>query len=174
MVKTYLVTAYSLSPLWRLMAVNVPIQPRRRRSLPIFHVTNRGLKHAITSLTISPCFAKLNSFHSALIFGHMTMSVHISSKLTMGTYRYMIHNAIPWESLNPRGSGINIKIVGNTPGYPIELNRHNALTFSQCAAPGHPGILIPAHYSRGLSSTSPCKQWIKPAIEVLDQRLSCR
>ncbi len=41
---TYLVTAYSLRPLWRLMAVKVPIHPRRRRSPPIFHVTNRGLK----------------------------------------------------------------------------------------------------------------------------------
>jgi len=37
---TYLVTAYSLRPLWRLVAVNVPIQPRSRRLLPIFHVTN--------------------------------------------------------------------------------------------------------------------------------------
>lgn len=42
--KQYLVTAYSLRPLWRLVEVNVPMQPRRRRLWPIFQVTNRGLK----------------------------------------------------------------------------------------------------------------------------------
>lgn len=40
----YLVTAYSLSPLWRLVEVKVPMQPRRRRLWPIFQVTNKGLK----------------------------------------------------------------------------------------------------------------------------------
>ena len=40
----YLVTAYSLRPPWRLVAEKVPIQPRSRRSRPIFHVTNKGLK----------------------------------------------------------------------------------------------------------------------------------
>ena len=36
----------------------------------------------------------------------------------------------------PNETQINIKIVGNTKGYPVELNRHNTLTFSQRAAPG--------------------------------------
>lgn len=43
-VEQYLVTAYSLRPPCRLVAVNVPIQPRRRRLLPIFQVTKSGLK----------------------------------------------------------------------------------------------------------------------------------
>ena len=50
--------------------------------------------------------------------------------------QHMIHNTIP-------GAPINIKIVANIPGYPVELNRHNALTFSQHAAPGYP-VLVPA------------------------------
>lgn len=41
---TYLDIAYSLRPSCRFIAVNVPIQPRRRFSFPIFHVTNSGLK----------------------------------------------------------------------------------------------------------------------------------
>ena len=41
----YLVRVYSLSPECRFMAENVPIQPRNRLSLPIFHVTNSGLKN---------------------------------------------------------------------------------------------------------------------------------
>lgn len=40
----YLVTAYSLSPLWRLVAEKVPIHPRNRLSFPSFQVTNSGLK----------------------------------------------------------------------------------------------------------------------------------
>lgn len=40
----YLVRVYSLSPECRFMAENVPIQPLNRLSLPIFHVTNSGLK----------------------------------------------------------------------------------------------------------------------------------
>lgn len=41
----YLVRVYSLSPECRFMAENVPIQPLNRLSLPIFHVTNSGLKN---------------------------------------------------------------------------------------------------------------------------------
>lgn len=40
----HLVRVYSLSPECRVMAENVPIQPLNRLSLPIFHVTNSGLK----------------------------------------------------------------------------------------------------------------------------------
>lgn len=40
----YLVVAYSLSPACKCMALNVPIQPRSRISLPIVHVTNKGLE----------------------------------------------------------------------------------------------------------------------------------
>jgi hypothetical protein len=41
----YLVTAYSLSPLWRFVGENVPMQPRSRLSRPIFHVTKSGLEN---------------------------------------------------------------------------------------------------------------------------------
>ncbi len=37
-------TAYSRSPLCKLIALNVPIQPRNRLSLPVSQVTNNGLK----------------------------------------------------------------------------------------------------------------------------------
>lgn len=43
-VVAYLVRVYSLSPECRFMAENVPIQPLNRLSLPIFQVTNSGLK----------------------------------------------------------------------------------------------------------------------------------
>lgn len=42
-----LVSAYSLSPDWRFNSENVPMQPRKRSSRPIFHVTNSGLKFRI-------------------------------------------------------------------------------------------------------------------------------
>jgi len=42
---SHLVTAYSLRPVLRLVAENVPIHPRKRFSLPNFHVTNSGLKN---------------------------------------------------------------------------------------------------------------------------------
>lgn len=42
--QTYLVTAYSLIPLCKFIALKVPIQPRRRRSFPMYHVTNKGLE----------------------------------------------------------------------------------------------------------------------------------
>src|SRR6218665_1002920 len=50
---TNLVIAYSLSPLWRLMAENVPIHPRRWRSRPVFHVTNSGLKLSFMCLILA-------------------------------------------------------------------------------------------------------------------------
>ncbi len=39
-----LVKAYSFNPEWRFISENVPMQPRRRRSRPVFHVTKSGLK----------------------------------------------------------------------------------------------------------------------------------
>lgn len=41
---SHLVTAYSLSPPCKGIALNVPMHPLRRLSLPIFQVTKRGLK----------------------------------------------------------------------------------------------------------------------------------
>ena len=41
---SYLVTAYSLSPLWSCISLKVPMQPRSFFSLPIRQVTNSGLK----------------------------------------------------------------------------------------------------------------------------------
>ena len=59
-------------------------------------------------------------------------------------YSCSIYNAaIPRYSVTPLVAPINIKIVASIPGYPFELNHHNALTFSQRAAPGYPGLLIP-------------------------------
>ena len=57
----------------------------------------------------------------------------------------MYHNAIHRDSITLQRlrALINIKIVDNTPGYPVELNHHNALTFSQRAALGHP-VLVSA------------------------------
>ena len=69
----------------------------------------------------------------------------------------------------PPGAPINIKIVAITLGYRVERNRHNALTFSQRAAPG----IGSRQNSWGPSSSSLYKQWIRPVIEVLDQHLSC-
>lgn len=42
-----LVNAYSLSPECKLSSEKVPIQPRKRWSLPIFQVTKRGLRKSI-------------------------------------------------------------------------------------------------------------------------------
>lgn len=39
-----LVSAYSFSPEWRLISEKVPMQPRKRWSRPIFHVTKSGLE----------------------------------------------------------------------------------------------------------------------------------
>lgn len=39
-----LVNAYSFKPECKFSSLNVPMQPRRRWSLPIFHVTNSGLQ----------------------------------------------------------------------------------------------------------------------------------
>lgn len=39
-----LVNAYSFNPEWRFISENVPMQPRKRKSRPIFHVTNNGLQ----------------------------------------------------------------------------------------------------------------------------------
>jgi len=40
---SYLVIAYSLNPLCNCISLKVPMQPRSFFSLPILHVTNRGL-----------------------------------------------------------------------------------------------------------------------------------
>ena len=73
----------------------------------------------------------------------------------------------------PHGAPINIKIVARTLGYPVELNHHNALTFSQRAALDYPGLLIPVTTAEDCHQTSQCKQWIK-VLDHFIQRLSWR
>jgi len=68
---SHLVMAYSASPEWRCTAANVPIQPRRCRSRPIFHVTNSGLtdthqKHSFYHNNQCPWYHYISVFDSYL------------------------------------------------------------------------------------------------------------
>ena len=96
-------------------------------------------------------FAIRRSFFSFWwIFSINKLLTYVSkSDLYFSIWSITRYPKIVWPPRVP----INIKIVGNTPGYPVELNHHNALTFSQHTAPGFPEL--------GPATTAECKQCIK-------------